>query len=281
MNEISTVVRVALTARPATATMIGRPAATTEPKVTSRMSAAAARPMPSEPMSPCSACCDALAAERDVQPAGGGGVGEVEHALAVLDRHVRRVDDVEPGVGDQGAAVRRRCCPGWRRGRRRRATCGTARDLGEQRGDVRRDGGVGDRPVGPHDDVDGVAGLRRELVLEQLLGGAGVRAGRRVVGLELAAERAGQHDGETQRGHPGQHRDAAGAGRSGRRAGRADRRRLTGTRAAGRCGPGRARGGQGRRVRHGRSSVAVSNVTPHNEHDAASLVKALHVCDAA
>ena len=55
-NEMSTVVRVALTARPATATMIGSPAATTDPKVTSRMRAAAARPMPSEPMSPCSAC---------------------------------------------------------------------------------------------------------------------------------------------------------------------------------------------------------------------------------
>ena len=55
-NEMSSVVRVELTARPATATRIGSPAATTEPKVTSRMIAAAASPRPSEPMAPCSAC---------------------------------------------------------------------------------------------------------------------------------------------------------------------------------------------------------------------------------
>ena len=55
-KEMTTVVRVLLTARPAMATMIGRPAATTEPNVISRMIAAAARPIPSEPISPCSAC---------------------------------------------------------------------------------------------------------------------------------------------------------------------------------------------------------------------------------
>jgi hypothetical protein len=44
-----------LIARPATATRIGSPAATTVPKVSSRMIAAAAMPMPSEPIAPCSA----------------------------------------------------------------------------------------------------------------------------------------------------------------------------------------------------------------------------------
>ena len=42
----------ALTPRPTSATRIGSPAATTEPKTSSRMIAAAAMPMPSEPMSP-------------------------------------------------------------------------------------------------------------------------------------------------------------------------------------------------------------------------------------
>ena len=40
-----------LTARPATATSSGSPAATTEPNVMSRISAAAVRPMPSDPIS--------------------------------------------------------------------------------------------------------------------------------------------------------------------------------------------------------------------------------------
>ena len=56
-NEMTTVVSVLLTASPATATRIGRPAATTEPNMISRMIAAASRPIISEPMSPCSACC--------------------------------------------------------------------------------------------------------------------------------------------------------------------------------------------------------------------------------
>ncbi len=54
-REMTTVVSVLLTARPATATRIGSPAATTEPNISSRMIAAAARPRPSEPISPCSA----------------------------------------------------------------------------------------------------------------------------------------------------------------------------------------------------------------------------------
>ena len=56
-NEMTTVVSVLLTASPATATRIGSPAATTEPNMRSRMIAAAIRPIISEPMSPCSACC--------------------------------------------------------------------------------------------------------------------------------------------------------------------------------------------------------------------------------
>ena len=57
-----------LTARPATAVSSGRPAATTEPKVISRMIAAAAMPMPSEPMAPCSACWTAMPPSEAVTP---------------------------------------------------------------------------------------------------------------------------------------------------------------------------------------------------------------------
>ncbi len=42
---------------PTTATRMGSPAATTEPKTSSRIRAAAARPMPSDPISPCCAVC--------------------------------------------------------------------------------------------------------------------------------------------------------------------------------------------------------------------------------
>ena len=55
-KEMTTVVSVLLTASPATAMMMGSPAATSEPNMISRMIAAAARPRPSEPISPCSAC---------------------------------------------------------------------------------------------------------------------------------------------------------------------------------------------------------------------------------
>ncbi len=55
-KEITTIVSVLLTARPATAIRIGSPAATSEPNMIRRMIAAAARPRPSEPISPCSAC---------------------------------------------------------------------------------------------------------------------------------------------------------------------------------------------------------------------------------
>ena len=94
-NAMSRPVSMLLTARPATATTIGSPAATTEPKVSSRMMAAAARPMPSEPIGALLGLLDRLAAERDRQAVRGRGVGDVEHLLAVLDRHVRRVHHVE------------------------------------------------------------------------------------------------------------------------------------------------------------------------------------------
>ncbi len=54
--------------RPVTATRIGSPAATTEPNTSSRITAAAARPRPSEPMLPCSALCTGCPPTARVSP---------------------------------------------------------------------------------------------------------------------------------------------------------------------------------------------------------------------
>ena len=112
-------------------------------------------------------------------------------------------------VGDQGAAVGRdrrrgsvRVVDARRRAAARRASASSACDG--------RLGWRVDAAVGADDDVDGVAGLGREALLEQLLRLAGVRAGRGVVGGERRRRTtaAGQRD-QQERRDPGQHRAAA------------------------------------------------------------------------
>ena len=151
-------------------------------------------------------------------------------------------------------------------------TCGTAASfVSRARTSVRTAAAVAG-PVGAHHDVDGVTRLGRELVLEQRLRSAGVRPGCGVVGLELAAEGAGQHDREAESGHPGQHgQQPVAVGQVGQPAERARsaRRRPTGGRGGSSCWS------------WGASSASAGNVMPHNKHEVASLVKPHYLCNAA
>ena len=210
MTAMSSPVRVLLTARPATATSSGRPAATTEPKVMSRISAAAARPMASEPISAASPWVTVCPPRATSSPGRVGVLGDRDHPLAGRDRHVDRVDHVEAGGGAQRGAVLRD------RARRLvgvldRLDVGDPADLVEQPGDLAAYLGGVDAVRRPHHDVDGVAGLGREARLEQVLGLAGVGAGGGVVGLVVAAERRDQADGQGERREPAEDDPAAAA----------------------------------------------------------------------
>ena len=206
-----------LTARPATATSSGSPAATTEPNVMQQdqrcgREADALRPdlrgLPAR---------HRLAAERDLEALVIGLLGDSDELLGVLDRDVVGVDHVEAGLGVQRAAVRRdatvpACGVGVVDGSHVRYVA----QLGQQRLDV----GPGSRvvdplgaPRGEHDDVDDVTRLRGEARLEQVLGLAGVRARGGVVGVEVAAEGRGQADGQEQGAQPAEHDAAAAAER--------------------------------------------------------------------
>ena len=85
------------------------------------------------------------------------------------DRHVGRVHDVEADVRDEGAAVGRDA-PGRRVGVVDRRDVRHVGELGQQRRDVALTAADVDRLVGADDDVDGVARLGGEPVLEQAPG---------------------------------------------------------------------------------------------------------------
>ena len=186
-KEITTVVSVLLTARPATATRIGSPAATSEPNMISRMIAAAARPRPSEPISPCSACTMDCPPRPTWRPS-------LDAASAISS--IRSLSS--RGMSTGFSTSRRRCAtsvvPSWLtpagswNGSETASTCATEPSSASRSCD--RLLLTLDAAVRADDDVDGVAGLGREAVLEEGLRLLGVRAGGGVVGLEVAAERA-------------------------------------------------------------------------------------------
>ena len=104
-REMTTIVSVLLTARPATATRIGSPAATTEPNISSRM---IGRGREAEALRADLALLglgDGLAADGDLEAVSRGAVREVEQLLGVLLRHVDGVLHVEAQVGDERVAV--------------------------------------------------------------------------------------------------------------------------------------------------------------------------------
>ena len=191
----------ALTPRPTSATRIGSPAATTEPKTSSRMIAAAAMPMPSEPMSPWVAVCDHLAAERDLHARPVRGLGQVDDPLGVLDRHRVRVRRVELDRGVHDPAVRRdRALLPVRAGGGDDVRDGG--DPAEQAVHGCPHGRVGHPAVGPDHDVDLLAGRGREPLGQQVLGGPGIRPAGGVVGLEVAGRHLGEADRGDDRGQP-------------------------------------------------------------------------------
>ena len=191
----------------------------------SRMIAAAARPMPSEPIAPCSACwmvwppsatCDAVVDAR---------VGDVEHLLAVRDRHVGGFTTSSRAWATRvGRRGRRR--PGSVNGSSTATTCGTSASSASRSVTSAWTAGSG-RPPSAWTTTSTVspdsAGNRSSSSVWAWLG---VRAGRGVVGLELAAEGRGQHDGDARRAaDPGEHGAAAAAeGDAGQPAERADGR---------------------------------------------------------
>ena len=114
-------------------------------------------------------------------------------------------------MGDQGPSRCALTAAGSENGSLGPGDVGHLRHLGSSSRTCFWAGRVREAPVGVHDDVDGVAGLAREAVLQQGLRPAGVRPGRRVVGLELAAEGRRPDDGDAQRRHPREHGQAAAA----------------------------------------------------------------------
>ena len=106
-KEMTTVVSVLLTASPATATRIGRPAATTRAERDQQDDRGGGQADALGADLALLGLHDALAAEGDLEAGARRLVGDVEHLLAVRDRHVDGVLDVEAQVRDQGA-----CRPG-------------------------------------------------------------------------------------------------------------------------------------------------------------------------
>ena len=232
-KEITTVVSVLLTASPATATRIGSPAATSEPNMMSRMIAAAASPRPSEPISPCSAWTMDCPPRPTWRPS-------VEAASAISS--IRSLSS--RGMSTGFSTSRRTCAtsvvPSWLtpagswNGSETESTCATEPSSASR--SCTASLLTLDAAVRAHHDVDGVAGLGREALLEEGLGLLGVRAGGGVVGLEVAAEGGGEPDGHAEGQQPGQHGAAAAAEGDPRQAAeRADPRRRGGrlVRAAG------------------------------------------------
>ena len=194
--------RPELTASPPIAIASGRPAATTEPNMISRITAAAIS-------------ADHLGrglvrlgdlhrspTERDLQPVALGRRRGGQLPFDVLGRHVVGVGDVEIDAGDQGPAVRRdgtRGGVGIVDGRDVRH----ASQLTEEGVDVTSHLGAGD-VVGPHHHLHRVAGLRRKPLAQQALRLLGVRTRRGGAVGELAAEGRRQPEGDGERHGPGE-----------------------------------------------------------------------------
>ena len=143
MSAISTPVRVLLTASPAMATMRGSPAATTDPNISSRMIAAAAKPIASEPISAASPwvmVCPPSATSRPGRLASsaiaiifslsatGTSTGFTTSSLAWATR-VRPSGEIAPGVVN-GSSTEATC--GWSP-RSASSACTSARVAGSSR----------------------------------------------------------------------------------------------------------------------------------------------------
>ena len=174
---------------PNSAVASGRPIATSDPKATSRISAATARPGPSAPM--LLDCTFSMACpDSSISTPGRAGLGgEVDHVGGDVDGEagtgrVELDDGVRRGaVGRHLAPLRRR--PTARRRRPRGAAPAAGRPAGSA---TVRTASELDPAVVVDDDGDGVAGPVREALVEQLDGGLGVRAGREELLLALASE---------------------------------------------------------------------------------------------
>ena len=178
------------TPTPNSAVASGSPIATSDPNAISRTIAAMSRPGPSAPMLPDWALSIAWPASSICVPAAPGVGGEVDHLGRDVDREAgaRAVElhgrvAGRPVAGDLAGAV----------GIPRRGDGDDVGQLADPLDEWFGDGanvGRGHAGVVVDDDRDGVAGLGRESLVEQLDGGLRVGAGRQEVLLVLAAERS-------------------------------------------------------------------------------------------
>ncbi len=182
---------------PNSAVAIGRPEATTLPKVTSSTSAAIRKPTVSDEISPRCALPITWPPSSSRTPAPASRRGQLDQPLAGRDRHLGRAAR-QRHAGDGDRAVARDLGRG---GRRRRADALERRRLGQERVDALARGRRGGVLRRPH-DVERVRGALGEALGEQVLRGLGLRAGRRVVGRPLPAQRAAGHHRGHEHGDP-------------------------------------------------------------------------------
>ena len=194
--------RLELTASPPIAIASGSPAATTEPNMMRRITAAAISPIISARGLVRLGELHGASTERDVQPVALGRLRGGQQPFGVFDRHVVGVGDIEIDAGDEGPAVRRDGTLGGvgiLDGRDVRH----ASQLTEERVDPTSHLGAGD-VVGTHHHLHRVAGLRREPLAQQALRLLGIRARRGGAVGELAAEGRRQPEGDGERHGPGE-----------------------------------------------------------------------------
>ena len=183
--------------------MIGRPAATMDPNISSRMTAAASSPKTSDPIGGASALMMDVPVTATVSPS----------PLASFAMRIKVAAD-SCGMSSGSAVSRRRVAtmvvpsaeiaPGSWYGSANPETCGTAPAWSRVRLIAGPDAGCGDGFGGVRDQGDGVVRGGREPGGEQVLRGVGIRSGGAVVGAERARERGRKTKGHHECGQPQQ-----------------------------------------------------------------------------
>ena len=206
----------------ANATISGIVIAASDPSTSSSTTTATATPMSSPAtLRGLLGDLDRLAAELDLQPAGGPRLGGVDHALDVGLVELVGLAVEQDGRERDATVARDGARPGeWalHGGHVRQAL-----DAAHHAGDLRVALGVGQAPVADgEDDLAGVPGLLWEALLEQVERALGLGPRQREVVDEPAAGSGGEGERRDDGGDPGGHDDAAAVIGKGGKAAHAD-----------------------------------------------------------
>ncbi len=194
--------------RPNSAVMRGSPIATTDPKVMSRMMAAAIRPMPSDP----------AATVRDLVATGPPAstcklespAARIGSTRALASAAVNSSADLSKATSAYAVVPSAEiwCAPSGVNGLDHAHDVLGGGDVGEDLLDSRLDPVGRDSRVGVDDDLERAAGLLREVGLQRVRDLLRLGSRLEVVLFELASEGAGHGEGPDQGGHPSENHQA-------------------------------------------------------------------------